>query len=588
MKWTRHVSVLLFMIASIAQGQFNAVEDATTDTGNVFVYENPKGFGKVLDLVNLPQKTYRSVSVREDFIPFEGMEIASIEVIVFDEKNQVIEDTTQWDPNLHFVSKPNQYRWNAQLVKRQLMICEGDLVDAQLMVDNEVVLRQRTIYRDAVIQLHIIDNHRVKVHVLVQNNRHWQVLFEGGPGSIQLGFGVYDIFSIPQSIQIAAKGNFNKWNPYSVFLHHSLRNIFKSGLDVKTKVLHENTSQEFESKVQRKFLAFNTKWAFQGKVSFNKSKLVDRSFEAPYDLVSNRQSLWLARSFSARHLGNAFSLSRWTVGLRYLRRGYSRIPESQPFYESEQFVALGVGLVSRDFYEVEELVQFRAYDYLTKGWNIALIGGYEIGEYRGKRLGLALKMNASKVYPNLGHLTAGIHANLYLKSGAYDQASFRLFDQYISNPISLGKLTFRQFVATSATMSMNRTPNDFFSFNSVQGLDGRLLNYSSSLVANFESVFYTPITWWNSRGNFYGFADFALTTSGSPRDFDKSILHHGYGVGIRFQARNLGLNFVDIALGFYPTYQIADAPFFNYLFSTTPRLYEVGSLRFPSYYSPDI
>ena len=74
-------------------------------------------------------------------------------------------------------------------------------------------------------------------------------------------------------------------------------------------------------------------------------------------------------------LGKAFSLSRWTVGLRYLRRGYSRIPESQPFYESEQFVALGVGLVSRDFYEVEELVQFRAYDYLTKGWNIALIGG---------------------------------------------------------------------------------------------------------------------------------------------------------------------------------------------------------------------
>ena len=79
-----------------------------------------------------------------------------------------------------------------------------------------------------------------------------------------------------------------------------------------------------------------------------------------------------------------------------------------------------------------------------------------------------------------------------------------------------------------------------------------------------------------------------MTTSGGPRDFDKSILHHGYGVGIRFQARNLGLNFVDIAFGFYPTYQVADAPFFNYLFSTTPRLYDVGSLRSPGYYSPDI
>ena len=137
--------------------------------------------------------------------------------------------------------------------KAAAYVREGDLVDAQLMVDNEVVLRQRTIYRDAVIQLYIIDDHRVKVNVLVQNNRHWQVLFEGGPGSIQLGFGVYDIFSIPQTIQVAAKGNFNKWNPYSAFLRHDLRNVFKSGLDIKTTVLHENTNQEFETKIQRKF-----------------------------------------------------------------------------------------------------------------------------------------------------------------------------------------------------------------------------------------------------------------------------------------------------------------------------------------------
>ena len=154
MKWLLHLSLLFFVIVSTARGQIesNAIDSAEED--NVFVYEDPKGFGKVLNLVNLPQKTNRSISVREDFLPFEGMEIASIEVIVFDEKNQVIEDTAQWNPNVHFVSKPNQYRWNAKLVKRQLMFREGDLVDAQLMVDNEVVLRQRTIYRDAVIQLY--------------------------------------------------------------------------------------------------------------------------------------------------------------------------------------------------------------------------------------------------------------------------------------------------------------------------------------------------------------------------------------------------------------------------------------------------
>ena len=88
MKWTLHLSLLLFVIVSIAQGQFNAVEETQLIQDNVFVYEDPKGFGKVLNLVNLPQKTNRSISVREDFLPFEGMEIASIEVIVFDEKTK--------------------------------------------------------------------------------------------------------------------------------------------------------------------------------------------------------------------------------------------------------------------------------------------------------------------------------------------------------------------------------------------------------------------------------------------------------------------------------------------------------------------
>ena len=69
-------------------------------------------------------------------------------------------------------------------------------------------------------------------------------------------------------------------------------------------------------------------------------------------------------------------------------------------------------------------------------------------------------MNASTIYPRLGH-DSGYSCEYLPQVGLYDQASIRLFDQYVSNPVALGKLKFRQFIATSATMSMDRTPNDF-------------------------------------------------------------------------------------------------------------------------------
>ena len=54
MKWTRHLGLLFLLTASLAKGQFNAAIEDSTESDNVFIYEDPKGFGKVLDLVNLP------------------------------------------------------------------------------------------------------------------------------------------------------------------------------------------------------------------------------------------------------------------------------------------------------------------------------------------------------------------------------------------------------------------------------------------------------------------------------------------------------------------------------------------------------
>ena len=75
MKWLLHLSLLFFVIVSTAHGQVesNAIDSAEED--NVFVYEDPKGFGKVLNLVNLPQKTNRSISVREDFLPLKAWKL---------------------------------------------------------------------------------------------------------------------------------------------------------------------------------------------------------------------------------------------------------------------------------------------------------------------------------------------------------------------------------------------------------------------------------------------------------------------------------------------------------------------------------
>ena len=66
---------------------------------------------------------------------------------------------------------------------------------------------------------------------------------------------------------------------------------------------------------------------------------------------------------------------------------------------------------------------------------------------------------------------------------------------------------------------------------------------TKSFVINLESVFYTPIDWWTSKGNFFFFADLGWVGSS---DFDflfNNTIYQGYGGGISFKE---GINFFRI------------------------------------------
>ena len=108
----------------------------------------------------------------------------------------------------------------------------------------------------------------------------------------------------------------------------------------------------------------------------------------------------------------------------------------------------------------------------------------------------------------------------FVRDKSIEQITFQSKISYFTNRASLGKLGFRQFISSNTTLSFNRPISEFYNIGNgaIRGLNSQRLIGTKSFVLNIESVFYTPIDWWTSTGNFFFFADLGVLGR-SNRDF---------------------------------------------------------------------
>lgn len=547
--------------------------DSTTYTYALDSIIKNKKKEKFVDYFNLMPKHVRDYTPNDFFINYNGKEINSIEIYVVDRFDEPVFNMEYIDSANLVDSKRGDY--SASLIRKQLLFQQGDTVDSRLFADTERNIRENTIYKDAIIKVEATPNlPGVNIKVYVHDNRHWKAIFWGAPTSLTLGASFYDFFGVSQRFRILGGGIIDPRNPYNFGVEYQVNNIAKSQIELDLEYYKQNQTQSYKAKVSRDFFAYNTKWAGLLKAENNARKIEDNGISNKYNNKFLNIDSWLARSFALPKVVSKHSNLRFIISARATATNHYTIPEGQPFqnFVNKQFYIGSLGFANRDWYGFEELYKFRQFDYVPKGFNVAFFTGYEKNQFLGGRFYNGTTANINKFYEKFGFMQNQIKFGSFIRNKTFEQITVQNTNAYFTKRIKLNKLGFRQFINTNATLSFDRPFSEFYNIgtSAIKGFDSQKMIGTKSFVINLESVFYTPIKWWSSRGNFFFFADLGWIGKNNKDFIFNNILYQGYGGGIRFQHRILAIDFMEISFAYYPNgylvnernwgYQVGDIP----------------------------
>lgn len=540
---------------------------------------------KFIDYFNLMPKAVRDFTPSDFFEAYENMTINTIEVYIVDRFDDPVYDQDHLE-DLNLVENKRATN-TALIVRKQLLFKESEPVDPQLIADTERNIRENTIYKDAIIKITPTPYiGGVDVKVYAHDNRHWKAIFWGSPTSLTLGGQFYDFFGVAQQAGFYGAGLIDPRNPYSVGAFYEVSNIARSQISLDLEFNRQNLSQNYGFQIQRKFFAYNTKWAGRFRFSNNARKIEDNDINNDYNNKFFSGEAWLARSFPLKKLNIKKPTMRLIVSARGIIRDNYKIPEDQPSqnFVSKQIYMMSLGLANRDWYGFEELYRFRQFDYVPKGFNMAVISGHEINDSLGGRFYNGATMNYSRQYPKFGFMHNEVSVGSFVRNKNIEQISVQIITSYFTNRAKIGRLGFRQFITSNTTLSFNRPNSEFYNIGqtAIRGFDSQKLIGTKSFVLNFESVFYTNVDWWTSTGNFFFFADLGWVGRSNSDFIFNNTLFQGYGAGMRFQNLKLGIQYMELSFGFYPSGYIVQERNWGFTVGENlPRMVEQNNLFNP-------
>src|SRR5690606_1631482 len=103
------------------------------------------------------------------------------------------------------------------------------------------------------------------------------------------------------------------------------------------------------------------------------------------------------------------------------------------------------------------------------------------------------------------------------------------------------------------TRGFRRFNEEFITINDEQGIRGLssiFLRGNDKIVANIETLVFTPLQPVGFQFAFFAFADFALIAAKEP--LFEGDFYSGFGLGLRIRNDNLTFNTFQIRLGYYP------------------------------------
>jgi len=486
---------------------------------------------------------------------------------------------------------------NLFVIRKNLWIKEGQALDANLMMDNERLLRSLPYLKDVRIIITPWPFNEDVVDILILTKDVFSFGATGEIGNFNQGeIGIYDknILGIGHEVGTKLVVNTNKTPNIGYEAYYTVNNVRGNFINFTAGYANTYVREGFYLSLQRDFL--RPKSVYAGGLTVNRSF---KSFNVNLnDLVTTEFPLnyiyldgWYGRRL--KHRINP-SDDRFQVNLSGRIRYESFFARPAPDLNNDQYFAnstfylASVSFSKRTYVRDHLVYSYGITEDIPKGYLHEIVMGYDHNEF-GDRWYSHLFLSTGNLFHNKTfYFYTSLGIGSFWNSTGLEQGLTDFKINFISPLFKVLNVQSRQFIKLDYIRGINRFDiEDLWLRNSegIRGFGSRIGKGKQRLTLNIENVFFQNRTILNFQTAIFTFFDLGLIG-----DADKSVLNQdhyaGLGVGLRIRNENLVFNTIQIRLAFYP-YHPSDVNSFGFLIDGIPKTKfysfqprEPGPLRF--------
>lgn len=481
-----------------------------------------------------------------EYKQFEGKKVGNISV----ERYNIYDGDGK--NTLQRVANKTHALTREKVIRNDIMIKSGDEINAELTVVNKHLLISRKyiydvdfIYTQSLVDSTILD-------LLVVTRDSWTISIDGSvslSGNAMLE--LYDRNYLGLGHGLSVKTNFD-WKDIDYGgseIEYDIYNIWGSffAFNAFAGKDFDDTGGGFS--VEKDFLK-PTDYAGGGRIAYYKTPYEDVYLDSTFTSSWINVDVWGGRSRESDFWNSNLFLTARYITNYYIDRPFVEAEFNSKFHDHTTIIA-GIGLYKEHFYSSNLIYSFGVKEYLSSGFNVELIGGYNWTEF-GDEMIFGLNMKKG-ILSDIGYFAGSIGARLNVGTLENDltQSILDIKMKYISNLYGSGFSRYRYFLDLNYTRGWSISdPNELLEFTDSNA--PRIYNSdvygSSRLVLNSELAYFTKQTPLGCRMVVYGFLDVA--TIGNGKNPFMNPFYSTVGIGLRLKNDKLVFGAIQFRLGF--------------------------------------
>lgn len=452
------------------------------------------------------------------------------------------------------------------VIKKNLLVKQGDKLDPVVISDNERLLRDLPFIDEANIQIIETSSGSDSVDLIVVTKDKFDIAFNPVIKSYdKFSFKIWSVNFLGLGHRIENNISYDgKRDPplYYEEGKYEVSNI--GGSFAKGMVQYKRNDQdrrEYILGVNRAFIpptfnnAYGTKFTYVTyPAGISVADTLFQILDIRYSVFDGYYSYGFAlpgKNISNLHPAYVL-LSGRIINTSYYSRPYISADSNLGFRERTMIIG-GISLVKNNYFITKYVYGFGETEDIPYGFTIQINGGQEFGEYYNRPYS-GLVIGYGNYFNRFGYIYSRANLGTYFKNSSPEQGVADFMIRYASPLANLGGGRLRNYLGISLTYGFNRLPGEEILLSDQYGMEGlsnNLLRGQKRFITGWETTYYTPWYIYGFSIAIYGFVDIGIL---APTDisFLKSKAYSGIGLGVRIKNENLVFNTFQLQLSYFP------------------------------------